>query len=86
MIESEDEDEEEVAEEEGSEEDVDQPRRSIHYVMGDVTHPLDAGTSDRIVVHCAGKLLLLAISNCSLDLVRCSTEFCLVFFSRIKNV
>ncbi|PVD33729.1 hypothetical protein C0Q70_04989 [Pomacea canaliculata] len=53
MIESEDEDEEEVAEEEGSEEDVDQPRRSIHYVMGDVTHPLDAGTSDRIVVHCA---------------------------------
>lgn len=60
MIESEDEDEEEVAEEEGSEEDVDQPRRSIHYVMGDVTHPLDAGTSDRIVVHCAGKLVASA--------------------------
>nr|KAG5709164.1 hypothetical protein BaRGS_028620 [Batillaria attramentaria] len=53
--EEEDEEEEETGEEGGDEEEEGGRRgKSIHYVMGDVTHPVDARTADNIIVHCAG--------------------------------
>ena len=54
VIDSEGEEEEEE-EEEGREDEEDRPRKSINYVIGDVTRPVPtAKTPVNIIIHCAG--------------------------------
>lgn len=49
-----------IESDESEEEDTSRGRQhhkkiAIKYVSGDVTHPVDAGTDDNIIVFCAGK-------------------------------
>ena len=51
-----DEEEEEVSQIDFDQEDEEEkPKsRAIHYVSGDVTKPIDTGSSVNLIVHCAG--------------------------------
>ena len=44
---------------------------AIRYVMGDVTHPMDASTDDNIIVHCAGKLVMSWTFNFAVSIFLC---------------
>ena len=53
-LDSEGEDEEEEDDDDDDDDDDGGQSRDINYVRGDVTHPVDAGTENNIIVHCAG--------------------------------
>ena len=57
--EEEEEEEDQNEEEEGNQNEEERPRKSINYVIGDVTKPVPtAKTPFNIVVHCAGQFNL----------------------------
>lgn len=56
-LDSEGEDEEDLSQSQEEEEDNRSQRKSLKYVIGDVTHPVDNDRDHNIIVHCAGELI-----------------------------